>query len=41
MADYQGGNARAFGALVGQAMKATQGKGNPPVITKLLKGRLD
>ncbi len=41
VADYQGGNQRAFGALVGQAMKATQGKGNPPVITKLLKGRLD
>lgn len=40
-ADYQAGNARAFGALVGAAMKATQGKGNPPVITKLLKDRLD
>ncbi|GAC1370522.1 MAG: Asp-tRNA(Asn)/Glu-tRNA(Gln) amidotransferase subunit GatB [Candidatus Saccharimonadales bacterium] len=41
VADYQSGNQRAFGALVGQAMKATQGKGNPPVITQLLKGRLD
>jgi hypothetical protein len=30
----------AFGALVGAAMKATQGKGNPPLITKLLKDRL-
>ncbi|HEY6736514.1 MAG TPA: Asp-tRNA(Asn)/Glu-tRNA(Gln) amidotransferase subunit GatB [Candidatus Saccharimonadia bacterium] len=40
-ADYQAGNARAFGALVGAAMKATQGKGNPPLITKLLKDRLD
>lgn len=41
VADYQAGNQRAFGALVGQAMKATQGKGNPPVISKLLKHRLD
>jgi aspartyl-tRNA(Asn)/glutamyl-tRNA(Gln) amidotransferase subunit B len=40
VADYQSGNQRAFGALVGQAMKATQGKGNPPVINKLLKNRL-
>jgi aspartyl-tRNA(Asn)/glutamyl-tRNA(Gln) amidotransferase subunit B len=40
VADYQAGNARAFGALVGQAMKKTQGKGNPPLITKLLKDRL-
>jgi aspartyl-tRNA(Asn)/glutamyl-tRNA(Gln) amidotransferase subunit B len=39
-ADYQSGNQRAFGALVGAAMKATQGKGNPPLITKLLKDRL-
>jgi len=38
--DYKSGNARAFGALVGQAMKATQGKGNPPVINQLLKDRL-
>jgi aspartyl-tRNA(Asn)/glutamyl-tRNA(Gln) amidotransferase subunit B len=41
VADYKGGNHRAFGALVGQAMKATAGKGNPPLITKLLKDRLD
>jgi aspartyl-tRNA(Asn)/glutamyl-tRNA(Gln) amidotransferase subunit B len=40
VADYQSGNQRAFGALVGQAMKATHGKGNPPVINKLLKSRL-
>ncbi len=38
--DYKSGNARAFGALVGQTMKATQGKGNPPVINQLLKDRL-
>jgi aspartyl-tRNA(Asn)/glutamyl-tRNA(Gln) amidotransferase subunit B len=40
VADYQSGNQRAFGALVGAAMKATKGKGNPPLITKLLKDRL-
>lgn len=40
-ADYKAGNQRALGALVGAAMKATQGKGNPPLITKLLKDRLD
>lgn len=40
-ADYRAGNQRALGALVGAAMKATQGKGNPPLITKLLKDRLD
>jgi aspartyl-tRNA(Asn)/glutamyl-tRNA(Gln) amidotransferase subunit B len=39
--DYRGGNTRAFGALVGQTMKATQGKGNPPIINKLLHERLD
>jgi aspartyl-tRNA(Asn)/glutamyl-tRNA(Gln) amidotransferase subunit B len=39
-ADYRAGNQRAFGALVGAAMKATAGKGNPPLITKLLKERL-
>ena len=41
VADYKAGNMRAFGALVGQAMKATQGKGNPPLINKLLHDRLD
>jgi aspartyl-tRNA(Asn)/glutamyl-tRNA(Gln) amidotransferase subunit B len=40
VADYKSGNQRAFGALVGAAMKATAGKGNPPLITKLLKDRL-
>lgn len=40
VADYKAGNQRAFGALVGQAMKATQGKGNPPLINQLIKDRL-
>lgn len=39
--DYRQGNERAFGALVGAAMKATKGKGNPPLITRLLKERLE
>jgi aspartyl-tRNA(Asn)/glutamyl-tRNA(Gln) amidotransferase subunit B len=40
VADYKAGNQRAFGALVGACMKATQGKGNPPLINQLLKDRL-
>jgi aspartyl-tRNA(Asn)/glutamyl-tRNA(Gln) amidotransferase subunit B len=40
VADYKAGNARALGALVGACMKATKGKGNPPLINKLLKERL-
>jgi aspartyl-tRNA(Asn)/glutamyl-tRNA(Gln) amidotransferase subunit B len=39
-ADYRAGNTRAFGALVGQVMKATAGKGNPPLINQILKDRL-
>jgi len=41
VADYRAGNMRAFGALVGASMKATAGKGNPPLINKLLHDRLD
>ena len=41
VADYRAGNQRAFGSLVGAAMKATAGKGNPPLINKLLRDRLD
>ncbi|MDB5178780.1 MAG: Aspartyl/glutamyl-tRNA(Asn/Gln) amidotransferase subunit [Patescibacteria group bacterium] len=40
VADYRAGNQRAFGALVGASMKATKGKGNPPLINQLLKDRL-
>lgn len=36
VADYQGGNKKAIGALVGQTMKATQGKSNPQMINKIL-----
>ncbi len=41
VADYTNGNQRALGALVGQVMKKTQGKGNPPLINQLLHDRLD
>lgn len=36
VADYQGGNKKAIGALAGQTMKATQGKANPQMINKIL-----
>ena len=35
VADYQGGNQKAIGALVGQTMKATQGKANPQMINQM------
>lgn len=41
VADYRSGNTNAFHALVGQMMKSTQGKGNPQVIQRLLKGLLE
>jgi aspartyl-tRNA(Asn)/glutamyl-tRNA(Gln) amidotransferase subunit B len=41
VADYQGGNAKAIGALVGQVMKQSKGKANPGVVNKLLKTKLD
>lgn len=41
IADYKSGKEKAFGFLVGQAMKETRGKANPQVINKLLKDELD
>ena len=41
VADYQGGNKKAIGALVGQTMKATQGKANPQMINKILNEMLN
>ena len=38
--EYKAGNAKAFNALVGQAMKATKGKGNPAQVNELLKRKL-
>lgn len=37
VADYQGGNQKAIGALVGQTMKATQCKANPQMINQMLR----
>ncbi|TAK70563.1 MAG: Asp-tRNA(Asn)/Glu-tRNA(Gln) amidotransferase subunit GatB [Betaproteobacteria bacterium] len=35
--EYRAGKEKAFNALVGQAMKATKGKGNPALINGILK----
>lgn len=39
--DYKSGKDKAFGFLVGQAMKETKGKASPQVINKILKEELD
>ena len=38
--EYRAGKDKAFNALVGQAMKATKGKGNPTHVNELLKKKL-
>jgi aspartyl-tRNA(Asn)/glutamyl-tRNA(Gln) amidotransferase subunit B len=38
--DYRAGKEKAFNALVGQVMKATQGKANPAQVNEILKRRL-
>ncbi len=38
--DFRGGKEKAFNALVGQVMKATQGKANPAQVNELLRRRL-
>ena len=38
--EYRSGRGKAFNALVGQAMKATRGKGNPAQINEILKKKL-
>jgi aspartyl-tRNA(Asn)/glutamyl-tRNA(Gln) amidotransferase subunit B len=38
--EYRAGKDKAFNALVGQAMKATKGKGNPSQVNDLLKKKL-
>ncbi len=40
VAEFKAGNTKAFNALVGQAMKATQGKANPAQVNALLKTKL-
>lgn len=41
VADYKSGKEKAFGFLVGQAMKETRGKANPQLINKILKEELE
>ena len=38
--EYRAGKEKAFNALVGQVMKATQGKGNPAQVGALLRQKL-
>ena len=38
--DYRAGKEKAFNSLVGQVMKATQGKANPAQVSAILKRRL-
>jgi len=38
--DYRRGKKQAAGFLVGQVMKATQGKANPQLVNRLLAERL-
>ncbi|GGP26708.1 Asp-tRNA(Asn)/Glu-tRNA(Gln) amidotransferase subunit GatB [Silvimonas amylolytica] len=38
--EYKAGKEKALNALVGQCMKASKGKGNPGVLTELLKQKL-
>ncbi|PXW92795.1 aspartyl/glutamyl-tRNA(Asn/Gln) amidotransferase subunit B [Sphaerotilus hippei] len=38
--DFRAGKEKAFGALVGQAMKATKGKANPAQVNELLRRKL-
>ena len=41
VAQYRAGRTNTFGFLVGQVMKASQGKANPKVVSDLLKKALD
>jgi aspartyl-tRNA(Asn)/glutamyl-tRNA(Gln) amidotransferase subunit B len=40
VADYKAGKEKAFNSLVGQVMKASQGKANPAQVNEILKKRL-
>ena len=40
VADFQAGNEKVFGFLVGQIMKATQGKANPQKVNEILRQKL-
>ena len=38
--DYRAGKVKAFNSLVGQVMKATQGKADPAQVNAILKAKL-
>jgi aspartyl-tRNA(Asn)/glutamyl-tRNA(Gln) amidotransferase subunit B len=40
VAQFKAGKDKAFNALVGQVMKASQGKANPAQVNELLKKKL-
>ncbi|HSX41604.1 MAG TPA: Asp-tRNA(Asn)/Glu-tRNA(Gln) amidotransferase subunit GatB [Candidatus Saccharimonadales bacterium] len=40
VADYQKGEAKALGFLVGQVMKLSKGQANPPMVNEILKDKL-
>ena len=40
VAEYRGGKEKVFGSLVGQCMKASQGKAPPALVNEILKRRL-
>jgi aspartyl-tRNA(Asn)/glutamyl-tRNA(Gln) amidotransferase subunit B len=40
VADYRGGDEKIFGFLVGQVMKATQGKASPQIVNEILHTKL-
>jgi aspartyl-tRNA(Asn)/glutamyl-tRNA(Gln) amidotransferase subunit B len=40
VADYRGGKEKAFNSLVGQVMKATNGKANPAQVNEILRKKL-
>jgi aspartyl-tRNA(Asn)/glutamyl-tRNA(Gln) amidotransferase subunit B len=37
---FQSGNEKVFGFLIGQVMKATQGKANPQKVNEILREKL-
>ena len=41
VAEYKSGKDKLFGFFVGQAMKESKGKGNPQLINKILKEKLN
>ena len=40
VSDYKGGKEKAFNYLIGQVMKASQGKANPAQVNEILKRKL-